>query len=136
MGFIKKQEEQWWAFAVELARRGLWPLGIIEIHGPHAPPANKIWGNVTAASCDRKQWEVGYVGPYLSNPKYSLRGLRFFAEEGLTDEAYEDLKYAQGEGRQVTFPVLKGAALLPRARVWLRYAQKQLHEYYSSEAVK
>lgn len=128
MGFIEKHEEKWWAFAVELARRGLWPLSEVEIHGPHAPPANRIWGNVTAVDADRERWEVGYLGPLLTVKRSSTKGLKFFAEEGFTDEAWQKLEYAKSEGKAFSFPILKGDALRHRARVWLRYAQKRLHE--------
>ena len=54
MGFIAKDQPEWWEFAVELAGPGLWPLGIITTHGPREPPANKMWGNETAAGAEQK----------------------------------------------------------------------------------
>lgn len=41
--------ESWLAWAYELMRRGLRPVGEIEIHGPHQPPGDFIWGT---AECD------------------------------------------------------------------------------------
>jgi hypothetical protein len=37
-------QEAWLAWAIEFVRRGLHPMGDIEIHGPHAPPGDFMWG--------------------------------------------------------------------------------------------
>lgn len=55
--------DAWEAFAHELNRRGLRPKGDITVHGPHAPPANQIWGQAEATT--RSGWgcEVRFETP-------------------------------------------------------------------------
>lgn len=50
MAFITNEgedREAWLMYAIEFAKRGLWPVSEIEVHGPHAEPGNFIWGDAT-----------------------------------------------------------------------------------------
>ena len=59
MAFLEENDphtkNDWFHWASELAKRGLVPRGGIEVHGPHSPPGNFIWG-----TCEAHDGRFGY----------------------------------------------------------------------------
>ena len=43
-----QDRESWVSWAIEFVRRGLWPADVITVHGPHASPADRFWGEAEA----------------------------------------------------------------------------------------
>jgi hypothetical protein len=109
MATLNHDEEAWWRYAIEFARRGLWPLDEIETHGPHEAPGDRIWGTAFCVADDRSAWEVNFAGPTGCRHYSDIRGLRMQAEEDET----------------LRFPVLPSSERNQRVRAWLSYAMKR-----------
>ena len=73
--------EAWLMYAIEFARRGLWPTQNIETHGPH-PPECCIWGKamVVQLPCehefDEHEFEIQFTTPQGRRSIWDVRGLR------------------------------------------------------------
>jgi len=109
MALIDSSDQSWWNYAVEFARRGLWPMREIETHGPHSPPADRVWGETFCATSDRDYYQVSFVGPSGCRHYSDIHGLRMQAAEDET----------------IRFPILLVAERNQRVRSWLRYAKKR-----------
>jgi hypothetical protein len=55
--------ESWVAYAIEFAQRGLRPMDIVEVHGPHAP---YIWDSALVTTCEPPRSKFG-------RPSYEVR---------------------------------------------------------------
>src|SRR5262245_567593 len=53
-------QEAWLAWTIQFMRRGLYPVGDIEIHGPHAPPGDFMWGKAFCKDIDGRYHEVEF----------------------------------------------------------------------------
>lgn len=58
MADLEKHEdrESWIRWAREFVRRGLWPVEIITVHGPHSPPSDCHWGKQTFPLLKRSEF--------------------------------------------------------------------------------
>jgi hypothetical protein len=106
---LNHDDEAWWKYAVEFARRGLWPLGEIETHGPHQAPGDRIWGEALCVDGDRDVWEILFNGPSGCKRYSDIRGLRLYTKH---DES-------------IRFPVLPPNEKNGRVKRWLSFATKR-----------
>jgi hypothetical protein len=98
---------QW---AIELVRRGLWPAeDYITVHGPHEPPADRMWSEA----------EVWIDGGWGARSVY-LQTIRGIGSIG----AVRGVPVRDREDRHLYFPVEKASELPPLARRWLRVARR------------
>jgi hypothetical protein len=103
---LSYRKADFWRHTVQLAKRGLFPVGAMkEAHGPHS---GKRWKNVECAfHADRERYSVSFAGADTWN------GLRF--------EIDDDPAQA--------FPVLKREDKTARAEHWLRYAVRRTGDH-------
>ncbi len=111
MACLSKDDEGWYAWAVELVRRGLYPMDSITVHGPHGYPADFMWGE---AECCK-----GMDGDYHEVKFRSRRPCR-----GIWD-IHGVTVWEEGGWGPVTFPILKAKELTPRWKRLLSTAQKK-----------
>jgi hypothetical protein len=111
MAILDKDDAAWWRYAIEFARRGLWPMGEIETHGPHPPAADKLWGEAFCATEHRGTYmDIEFSGPTGCRHYSDIRGLRMREKDGLS------------------LPVLGTKESSTRARHWLKYAIKRYRQ--------
>ena len=117
MADLHKHEfrEAWLKWAIEFMRRGLWADEYIEVHGPHGPEADYMWG-------DAEAWEDGgnQGGEVIFQTARGIRGIH--AVRGVRME-YKD---AVG-GERLRLPLVPMSGLSRKARHWLRVA-KVVHD--------
>ena len=84
MAILDQEEnrESWLAWAIELMRRGISPTGDITVHGPHAPPADCMWGEAEGTDISGEQVEVRFRTPRGLTPrdKWKVRNLRVMTD--------------------------------------------------------
>jgi len=86
--------EDWLRFAKEFARRGLWPIDEIEVHGPHHP-RDYMWGVVEC---------IDYRSSVRATP--IVRSIQYRTRQG-SGRALQGLTVWEGEGAdRVTFGLL------------------------------
>ena len=124
MANILKQSdrESWIGWAIEYMRRGLWLDECITVHGPHDAPADRFWGDAEAT----KDANGDYIETHFYSDRkirniYDVRNIRIF--DGSNDS------YIPVEDR-ITFPILKLSELTPKARRWLKAAQRLKKKYH------
>ena len=102
MGLLSYNDPDFWLYAVQLARRGLFPVrAIVTIHGPHS---GGLWGHVECAFHeDREYFDVRFVGT----------------------DSWHGLRFMDDDDPEIRFPVLKPSAMTERARHWLHYADRK-----------
>ena len=107
MAILDPEEDRpkWLPWAIELERRGVWPVGEIEVHGPHAPPANGEWGEAECTTMDGHVVTVdfGTVGG-AAGVRMRIRdgeALRVLPVAELTADLREKLRGARIELRQL-----------------------------------
>lgn len=100
----------WLRWAIALLKRGIWAADIITVHGPHGPEVPFMWGECYGeldGETPGTMVEVTFRTRGRSRGIRDLRGLR------VTESSSGD-----------TFPLLKASELSPKARRWLRVAQR------------
>jgi hypothetical protein len=107
MATLTHSDDGWYRYALEFARRGFWPVGEIETHGPHTAPADRIWGEALAVSDDGVCLTLSFLGPRGCRGYRDIRGLRF----------------ADSEDPGNRFAILPVGELSRKARVWLCSAE-------------
>lgn len=110
MATLEPDDAAWWRYAIEFARRGLWPLAEIETHGPHGPPADRIWGEALCATANRTYPEIIFSGPSRCRHYSDIKGLR------MCDKYDESCR----------FPILRPSEKNRTEKTWLAYARKRL----------
>ena len=71
----EETHESWLAWAIELMRRGLRPIEGITVHGPHAPPGDRMWGNAECETPDGGIYDVEFTTPRCKSI-WDVRGIR------------------------------------------------------------
>lgn len=111
--------ESWIKWAREFVRRGFRPPDFITVHGPHSPPGDCHWGE---AECTRDGNSDNVIEVSFSSRrpchKYVVRNVVMWEHDEYGDAAYEP---------DIRFPLLKPSELSPRARRWLRVAERVLN---------
>jgi hypothetical protein len=126
--------ESWVAYAIEFALRGLRPMDIIEVHGPHGPDAPYIWGSAFVTTFEpprpifgRPSYEVRFRTNRIpdrqtgARARYNLSGLGFRTWDVDSDPTFSKLRLSE---------------MTPRNRLWLgllREEQKRLATEHKRE---
>ena len=111
MAGLSKKDDGWYAWAVELVRRGLYPTDCITVHGPHGYPADFMWGE--AESCKSMTGDYHDVIFQSRRPCWGYLNIH-----GVTVwEADTDPR--------ITFPILKEKELTPEWRRLLASVKKK-----------
>ena len=103
--------EGWLRYAVEFARRGLYPPDEITTHGPHAEPADRIWGAAEARDHRRTPWIVSFETAPGIVGRDDLDTLTMWSDD---------------DDERRAFPVLARAELKPEVRTLLRRTRREL----------
>jgi hypothetical protein len=97
----EEMREDWLKWAIEFAKRGIWPEDYITVHGPHSP-YDYMWGEMGG-------YEFRTCGGI--HGIHDVRGVRI---------------HERVCGETVRYPVLPDRDLEPKLRKWLRAAQRTL----------
>ena len=102
-----QDRESWVSWAIEFVRRGLWPADVITVHGPHASPADRFWGEAEAWD-ESGTWS--YTVAFQTPVRHGgdRRGVRLW----------------DAERPGTHFPVVRGSAMSHAQRRWLRIARR------------
>ena len=108
--------EAWLAWALEFARRGLRVGEEITVHGPHAPPADRMWGEAECQLLNPDgsfalECEVEFDTPPC-NSIWDIRGVRVRTKGELGEQ----------------WPVLPAEQLPDNLREWIKEAKEELAE--------
>lgn len=79
--------ESWLRWKHEFMRRGLRPVDLIEVHGPHSPPADLQWGCARCEVIGRRYPEddVGFRSYGRVRSRWETRNIRFRSENQKRD---------------------------------------------------
>lgn len=108
----ERTREAWLMFAVEFARRGLWPTEDVETHGPHAPEST-IWGKAMVEQASTGEtFLIEFGTPGGRDGIWDVRGLRVWVSDGFTNTGDR-------------FPVLPAGKLPQALREKMKAAQAE-----------
>jgi hypothetical protein len=115
MAFLDKHgnREDWLKWAIEFMRRGLWVGEAVEVHGPHGPNADLMWGEAEASEegGDESTFEVSFTTVRGITGIHDVRGVRIQVKEPFA-------------GIPERFPLRPEATLSRNARRWLKVARR------------
>jgi len=75
-----QDRDSWVSWAIEFVRRGLWPADVITVHGPHASPADRCWGEAEAWD-ESGTWSYTVAFQTPARHGWDRRGVRLWDAE-------------------------------------------------------
>ena len=116
----RRDREAWLKWAIEFARRGIWPSDGITVHGPHGPHAPYMWGDNEG---------------FLDEPDFPLLDVYYRTASGI--RGIHDVRgvVIRDQETKNAYPVLPLKNLSPKLRRWLKVAQP-LSARLTREAIK
>jgi hypothetical protein len=100
-----------WTYTVQLAKRGLFPVGPMKaIHGPNKR-RGKTWKNVECAFHEgRERYSISFAGA----------------------DTWNGVRFEINDNPELRFPVLKQEDTTARAGRWLQYAVKRTGDRFGN----